>query len=173
MCVPLRVKATRQSQFAAGFVLASEELQPSRRSEVDGDVPVKDEPPPMPCVRRTGLVGHLVDLSHVHADEAAIERHGCLCWYLQQQRYEADLRSERRSSFLRSMPTANADGQIESEGSVGKVLVGRAFRYAQVDTGPRPSPSACSEKLKKNALGCSCLARLTWCTIAGGKTKPK
>ena len=47
------------------------------------------------------------------------------------------------------MPTANAEGQSESEGSVGKVSVSRILRYPQVDTGPRRSPSACAEILEK------------------------
>ena len=47
------------------------------------------------------------------------------------------------------MPTANAEGYIDSEGSIGKVSVRRVFRYLQVDTGPRRSPSACAEKLLK------------------------
>ena len=50
---------------------------------------------------------------------------------------------------FRRMPTANAEGYIDSEGSIGKVSVRRVFRYLQVDTGPRRSPSACAEKLLK------------------------
>ena len=49
------------------------------------------------------------------------------------------------STTFRSMPMANVEGLIESEGSTGSVSVGRAFRYLQIDTGPRCSPSACSE----------------------------
>ena len=52
---------------------------------------------------------------------------------------------------FRRMPTANAEGWIESEGSVGKVSVRRVFRYLQVGTGPRRSPSACSEILERRA----------------------
>ena len=43
------------------------------------------------------------------------------------------------------MPTANAEDWIESGGGVGKVSEIRVFRYLQMDTGPRRSPSACSE----------------------------
>ena len=39
------------------------------------------------------------------------------------------------------MPTANAEGWIRSEGGIGMVL--------QIDTGPRRSPSACAEILRK------------------------
>ena len=42
-------------------------------------------------------------------------------------------------------PRARSD----SEGCVGKVSVRRIFRYLQIDMGPRRSPSACSEILKK------------------------
>ena len=63
-------------------------------------------------------------------------------------------RAERVSLYLflvtsRRMPTANAEGWIESEGGVGKVSVRRVFRYLQIDMGPRRSPSACAEKLLK------------------------
>ena len=62
------------------------------------------------------------------------------------------------------MPTANAEGWIGSEGGVRKVSVRRVFRYLQIGTGPRRSPSACSEILKKktvwrmyaSALGSDC-----------------
>ena len=37
-------------------------------------------------------------------------------------------------------------GLVESEGGVGKVSVRRIFRYLQIDTGPRRSPSACSSR---------------------------
>ena len=50
-------------------------------------------------------------------------------------------------------PTANAEGWIESEGRIGKLSVRRVFRYLQIGTGPRRSPSACAEILKKIALG--------------------
>ena len=48
--------------------------------------------------------------------------------------------------------SAHADGERRGagsnrEGSVGKVLVRRIVRYLQIDTGPRRSPSACSEKV--------------------------
>ena len=43
--------------------------------------------------------------------------------------------------------------RFESEGSIGKVWVRRVFGYLQIDAGPRRAPSACSETLKKNALG--------------------
>ena len=49
------------------------------------------------------------------------------------------------------MPTVNAEGEIESGGGIGKVSVRRVFRYLGIDTGPRRSPSACSEILKKGA----------------------
>ena len=42
-----------------------------------------------------------------------------------------------------------AEGCLESEGSTGKVSVRRVLRHLQVDVGPRCSPSACSEMLKK------------------------
>ena len=60
-------------------------------------------------------------------------------------------RSLSKYMFFRSMPTANVEGCIESEGSPGKVFVGRALRYPQIDTGPRRLPSACSETLRKSA----------------------
>ena len=47
------------------------------------------------------------------------------------------------------MPTVNVEGQIESEGDVGKVSTRRVFRYLQIDTGPRRSPSASSETWPK------------------------
>ena len=47
------------------------------------------------------------------------------------------------------MPTASVEGPIGSEGSVQKVSVRRVFRYVQADTGPRRSPSACSEIFAK------------------------
>jgi hypothetical protein len=47
------------------------------------------------------------------------------------------------------MPTANAEGQIESEGSIGKISVRRVFRHLRIGAGPRRSPSACSEILRK------------------------
>ena len=50
---------------------------------------------------------------------------------------------------FRRMPTANAEGWIESEGRVEKVSARRVFRHLQIGTGPRRSPSACSEILKK------------------------
>ena len=53
------------------------------------------------------------------------------------------------SKTFRRMPTANAEGLTGSEGSIGKVSARRAFTYLQTDTGPRRSPSACSEKLLK------------------------
>ena len=59
------------------------------------------------------------------------------------------------------MPTANAEGYIESEGSVGKVSVRRVSRPPQNGTGPRRSPSACSEMLKKTA------ALRRWMTVDG------
>ena len=43
------------------------------------------------------------------------------------------------------MPTANAEGWFESEGSVGKVSVRCVLGYLQIDAGPRRSRSACSE----------------------------
>ena len=58
---------------------------------------------------------------------------------------------------FRGMPTANADGQTESEGSVGKVSVRCAFRYVQIDAGTRRSPSACSGILK---TWCMCQVRI-------------
>ena len=54
---------------------------------------------------------------------------------------------------FRRMPTANAEGWIESEGSVGKVSAKRVFRYHQSGTNPRRSPSACSESMKKTGGG--------------------
>ena len=47
------------------------------------------------------------------------------------------------------MPTASAEGWIESEGGIGEIMVIMVFRYRQIGTGPRRSPSACSETLKK------------------------
>ena len=52
-------------------------------------------------------------------------------------------------THFRGTPTANAEGRTESECSIRKVSVGRVFRYVQIDTRPRSSPSACSEKSKK------------------------
>ena len=51
---------------------------------------------------------------------------------------------------FRGMPTASAEGWIEPAGSMAKVR--RVFRYLQIDAGPRRSPSACAEMLKKNTL---------------------
>ena len=55
-----------------------------------------------------------------------------------------------------SMPTANAEGSIGSEGSVGKIWVRRVFRYVQTGTGPRRSPSACSEMSPQCVCGRRC-----------------
>ena len=55
------------------------------------------------------------------------------------------------TTFWRT-PTANAEGWIDSEGSVGKVSAISVFRYLQVSTGPRRSPTACSRMLKKNRM---------------------
>ena len=49
------------------------------------------------------------------------------------------------------MPTASAECEIESEGGIGEVSARRVLRYLQSGTGPRRSPSACSEILKKNS----------------------
>ena len=49
-------------------------------------------------------------------------------------------------------------GWIGSEGSAGKLSARRVLRYPQIDTGPRRSPSACSETLAKktdSSLLCS------------------
>ena len=51
----------------------------------------------------------------------------------------------------------HADGERRGarssrEGGVGKVSARRTFRYLQIDPGPRRSPSACSEIIKKTAL---------------------
>ena len=55
---------------------------------------------------------------------------------------------------FRRMPTASAEGLDRMGGGVGKVSVGRVFRCLQVHTGPRRSPSACSEvSKKKHATG--------------------
>ena len=43
------------------------------------------------------------------------------------------------------MLTANAEGLIESEGSIRKVLVRRVFRHPPIDMGPRRLPSARTE----------------------------
>ena len=51
--------------------------------------------------------------------------------------------------FFRGMPTVDAEGQIDSEGSIGKVSARRVFGNLQIGTGPQRSPSACSEMLKK------------------------
>ena len=53
---------------------------------------------------------------------------------------------------FRGMPTANAEGWIGSEGSVGKVSVRRVFKYLQIGARPRRSPSACSEMSKKKKV---------------------
>ena len=61
-------------------------------------------------------------------------------------------RAQGADPFLatfRPMPTANAEGWIESEGGVGKVSVRRVSSCLQVDAGPRRSPSACSETVEK------------------------
>ena len=47
------------------------------------------------------------------------------------------------------MPTANAEGRIESEGGAGNVSVRYVFRCRQIDTYSRRSPSACSELFEK------------------------
>ena len=43
-------------------------------------------------------------------------------------------------------------GYIESEGSIGRVSVRRVFGHLHIGTGPRRSPSACSEKLLKKRV---------------------
>lgn len=50
---------------------------------------------------------------------------------------------------FRGMPTANAEGWIESEGMVRNVSVRRVFRHLQTETGPRRSPSASSKIPRK------------------------
>ena len=50
---------------------------------------------------------------------------------------------------FRRMPTAKAEGSVESKGSVGKVSARRVLGYLQIDTGPWNPPSACSEVFKK------------------------
>ena len=56
--------------------------------------------------------------------------------------------------YFRRMPTADAEGSIESKGGVGNVsmkrLGGNVFRYLQIVTGPRCSPSTCAEMPKKD-----------------------
>ena len=54
---------------------------------------------------------------------------------------------------FRRMPSANAESYVESDGSIGKTSVIHIFRHLQIDTGPRCSPSACSEKLFKKCDG--------------------
>ena len=52
-------------------------------------------------------------------------------------------------SLFRRAPTANAEGETESEGgSIGKVPARRVSRYLRVDAGP----PLCSETLKKKGL---------------------
>ena len=67
--------------------------------------------------------------------------------------------------------SAHADGErrggeTESEGGIGKFSARRVFRHLQIDTGPRPSPSACSEILGKKTripLESSCRGRRDEC----------
>ena len=55
---------------------------------------------------------------------------------------------------FRGMPTANAEGWIKSEATIGKVSARRVFRPPfRPGAGPRRSPSACSEILKKITSG--------------------
>ena len=47
--------------------------------------------------------------------------------------------------FFGACQTVNAEGWIESEAGVQKISVRRVVRHLQIGTGPRRSPSACSE----------------------------
>ena len=53
-----------------------------------------------------------------------------------------------RRAFFFSQPCRGATSN--SDGGIGKLSVRRIFRCPQIDTGPRRSPSACSEILKKD-----------------------
>ena len=55
------------------------------------------------------------------------------------------------SPTFRGMPTANAEGDTGSEGGILKVSARRVLRPLQIGTGPRHSPSACSEMLFKKS----------------------
>ena len=75
---------------------------------------------------------------------------------------------------FRRTPTTNAEGQIQSEGSVGKFSVRRIFRYVQICTGPRRSPSACAEILKKKARSAvaNCTHDLQMSRLVGSAETP-
>ena len=67
-----------------------------------------------------------------------------------------DVHSAGSVYFLTSF-SAHADGdrrgaRSASEGGVGKASVRRVSRCLQIDTGPRPSPSACSRGIEKKML---------------------
>ena len=53
---------------------------------------------------------------------------------------------------FRSMPTATAEDYNASKGSIGKASTRRLFERLQIGEGPRRSPSACSEILKKDGM---------------------
>ena len=78
-----------------------------------------------------------------------------------------ELRASRtcaEGGFLRNL-SARAEGgrrgaTSNSEGGIGKLSVRRVFKCPQIDTGPRRSPSACSEILKKRTAKTGLLGEL-------------
>ena len=54
---------------------------------------------------------------------------------------------------FRRMPTANAEGSLKSQGSIGKLSVRCVLRYLQVDRGPRAFAVGMLREIEKKTLG--------------------
>ena len=71
------------------------------------------------------------------------------------------------------MPTAYAEVWIGSEDCVGKITARRVFRCLPTRTGPRCSPSACSEMSKTKVGGYATTYKathnFTFATLRGGR----